>query len=69
MGVGIRAEITKNLNAGLEIVYRKTFTDNLDDVSGRFVSKDLLITENGMTAWELSNRTDEVNDGSGNSKR
>jgi hypothetical protein len=36
-GAGIRWNITNRLAAGVEILFRKTSTDHLDDVSGTFI--------------------------------
>jgi hypothetical protein len=38
-GGGIRYRINRNFDASLEIGWRKTFTDYLDDVGGRYASK------------------------------
>lgn len=37
MGIGVRYDIGKSLGIGLEFVTRYTFTDYLDDVSGKYV--------------------------------
>jgi hypothetical protein len=39
MSVGYRWDIGKHLNIGVEYVYRKTFTDYLDGVSGKYIDK------------------------------
>jgi hypothetical protein len=38
VGLGIRLKVTPNINLSVEGGYRKTFTDYLDDVSGRYVA-------------------------------
>ena len=54
-GGGVRYRINRNFDASLEIGWRKTFTDYLDDVSGTYVDKTKLISEdakyfgNGIT--------------------
>lgn len=37
MGAGIKFAVHSNLNIGLEIGFRKTFTDYMDDVSGTYM--------------------------------
>ena len=41
-GGGIRYRINRNFDASLEIGWRKTFTDHLDDVGGKFAGQDNL---------------------------
>ena len=41
MGVGIKYYISENVNVSFEIVYRKTFTDYLDDVSTNYIDPTL----------------------------
>ena len=43
-GGGIRYRINRNFDASLEIGWRKTFTDYLDDVGGKYADKSLLTT-------------------------
>ena len=40
LGAGVRYRLTQNLNLGVEIGYRYTFTDYLDDVSGTYAKSD-----------------------------
>jgi len=42
-GGGIRYRINRNFDASLEIGWRKTFTDYIDDVGGKFASTDALV--------------------------
>ncbi len=58
-GGGIKFAVTDRINLGLELGFRKTFTDYLDDVSGAYVNYSLLSTNNGKLAADLSNRTGE----------
>ena len=37
LGIGYRWDIGKHLNLGFEYMYRKTFTDYLDGVSGKYI--------------------------------
>lgn len=59
-GGGIKYVLTDNIRIALEIGIRKTFTDYLDDVSGTYPDKDVLGTERGPKAVELSYRGGEV---------
>lgn len=43
-GAGIRYRINRNFDASLEIGWRKTFTDYLDDVGGKYAPKSALTT-------------------------
>ncbi|MEZ5014433.1 MAG: DUF6089 family protein [Chitinophagales bacterium] len=63
MGLGFKGSLSKDWNLGIEMGYRKTLTDYLDDVSTTYVSKEILLEEKGDIAWQLSNRTDEMNGG------
>lgn len=44
-GGGVRYRINRNFDAALEIGWRKTFTDYLDDVSGNYAPAGSLITD------------------------
>ncbi len=57
LGIGVKMNLRKGLAISLEYGIRKTFTDYLDDVSGNYVNRDVLRTENGPLAAELSNRS------------
>lgn len=63
IGFGLKGSINKYWNVGLEIGYRKTTTDYLDDVSTTYIAKEFLLADNGDISWQLSNRTDEMNGG------
>ena len=43
-GGGIRYRINRNFDASLEIGWRKTFTDYLDDVGGKYAASSSLVT-------------------------
>jgi hypothetical protein len=62
-GVGIKYNFASNFNIGLELGYRNTFTDYLDDVSKSYVDQNVLATTNGQLASDLSDRSGEVNNG------
>lgn len=58
-GAGVKFAISERLNIGVEVGFRKTFTDYLDDVSGNYVNYNELLRGNGSLAAELGNRTGE----------
>ncbi len=57
-GGGIKYWMRKGWNFYVEIAYRKTFTDYIDDVSSTFT--DTYLLGDGTIAAELSDRSDEV---------
>jgi hypothetical protein len=58
LGGGIRLALTERFAVGLDLGYRITFTDYIDDVSTVYVApRDL--TANGTLAVALSNRSEE----------
>jgi hypothetical protein len=59
MGVGLKYKVASALDIGLEICPTKTFTDYLDDVSGRFPDKDQLRKEQGDMAVYLSDPSND----------
>ncbi|MFH1005570.1 MAG: DUF6089 family protein [Bacteroidota bacterium] len=56
-GVGIKFNAARRVGISLEWGLRKTFTDYLDDVSGRYVDPVLLSSERGPVAAVLSDRS------------
>lgn len=60
MGGGVTFALNENIRVGLEIGARKTFTNYLDDVGGRYVDESLLLAERGPKAVELAFRTGEI---------
>lgn len=54
MGVGLRKAFSKQLSAGLELQYTKTFTDYIDDVSGVYYDNDALAAARGDLAAFLA---------------
>jgi len=64
MGIGALYVINEDIRVGLELGYRKLFTDYLDDVSGEYVDESALFSARGQTAVDLAYRGDEV--GAGN---
>lgn len=63
LGIGFKTSVSKQWNIGIEMGWRKTFTDYLDDVSTTYVAEEILVEENGLMSWELSNRMDETEAG------
>ncbi len=53
-GVGFKIRVSKNLDAGAELGFRKTFTDYLDDVSTFYPDKTELYNAQGPLALYLS---------------
>ena len=62
-GAGVKLSLSDKINVGLEIGFRKLFTDYLDDVSSVYVDRNLLLTNRGAKAVELAYRGDEIKDG------
>lgn len=61
LGGGFKYSITKGLSVGLEIGYRATFTDYLDDVSSIYIDQDVLESgQNGLLSASLADRSGEV---------
>ncbi|MFL5754446.1 MAG: DUF6089 family protein [Bacteroidia bacterium] len=56
-GFGFKLDLAKNVGLGFEWGPRKTFTDYLDDVSGKYVNPLKLAAEKGVTAGILSDRS------------
>jgi opacity protein-like surface antigen len=59
-GGGLQYALTRNWNLGLELGFRKTFTDYLDDVSTVYVDEAILAAENGALAVALNDRSGEL---------
>lgn len=56
-GVGFKLSVARSMGLGFEWGPRKTFTDYIDDVSGKYVDPLKLAAEKGVTAAIMSNRT------------
>lgn len=63
IGVGVKLNLSENINAGLEVGLRKLFTDYLDDVSTTYVDESLLLANRGAKAVELAYRGNELKNG------
>jgi len=62
-GAGVKFSLSENINVGIEIGFRKLFTDYLDDVSTTYVDENVLLAKMGPKAVELAYRGDELKDG------
>lgn len=63
-GGGIKFVITDNLRVGVEIGFRKLFTDYLDDVSKNYIDPADLLAAKGQLAVDMSYRGNELPGGS-----
>jgi hypothetical protein len=63
-GGGIECMLGKHFRLDVEAMFRKSFTDHLDDVSTQYPDAQLLLRERGAKAVELSYRGDDVPGGS-----
>lgn len=63
LGIGATYVITEDIRVGLELGYRKLFTDYLDDVSSEYADQGALLAAKGQTAVDLAYRGDEVGQG------
>jgi len=63
LGIGATYAISEDIRVGLELGYRKLFTDYLDDVSTTYADQGALLAAKGQTAVDLAYRGDEVGAG------
>ena len=61
VGFGVDYSLNEDMRIGLEMGYRKLFTDYLDDVSTTYADHDALLHAKGQQAVDLAWRGDEVN--------
>ncbi|MBK9736274.1 MAG: outer membrane beta-barrel protein [Saprospiraceae bacterium] len=59
VGGGAKIMISESVNISAEIILRRTFTDYLDDLSGKYVNYEELKVINGTLAANLGNRMNE----------
>ncbi|UOQ55662.1 DUF6089 family protein [Hymenobacter cellulosivorans] len=59
-GGGVRYKVNKSFDIGLEIGWRKTFTDYLDDVSGTYVNPSTLGSAEARYFGGAITRTDDI---------
>lgn len=61
LGVGVKYFISERINFSMEVLYRKTFTDYIDDVSKKYIDqKDFakyMSSDNAALATQLSDKT------------
>ncbi len=62
-GAGVKLSLSDDVNVGIELGYRKLFTDYIDDVSSNYVDQALLIANRGTKAAELAYRGNELKNG------
>lgn len=60
LGIGADYSLNEDMRIGIELGYRKIFTDYLDDVSGVYVDQASLFNARGQTAVNLAWRGDEI---------
>jgi hypothetical protein len=56
LGLGAMYAVSEDIRVGLELGYRKLFTDYLDDVSTQYVDRTTLLNARGQTAVDLAYR-------------
>lgn len=59
LGIGAEYSLNEDMRLGVEIGYRKLFTDYLDDVSKDYVDEGALLAARGQIAVDLAWRADE----------
>lgn len=62
-GGGVKFSLSENINVGIEVGFRKLFTDYLDDVSTTYVDENVLRAKMGAKAVELAYRGNELKNG------
>jgi hypothetical protein len=62
-GAGVKFSLSENINVGIEIGYRKLFTDYLDDVSTTYVDENTLLARMGHRAVQFAYRGGELKNG------
>ncbi|MEP7278355.1 MAG: DUF6089 family protein [Bacteroidota bacterium] len=66
LGVGIKYWLNENLSLGVEVIYRKTFTDYIDDVSTTYVGSAFYDTHLSAPQAAIAKRlADKSNNGAG----
>lgn len=63
LGLGALYAVNEDIRVGLELGYRKTFTDYIDDVGGSYYDEAALLAGRGPVAVDLAYRGDEVGSG------
>lgn len=60
LGFGIKVKSGRHMLVGVEVGFRKTWTDYLDDVKGEYPDYDVMLEEKGLLAASLSHRYKEI---------
>jgi hypothetical protein len=60
IGFGMKIKSSKRMLVGIEVGFRKTWTDFLDDVTGEYPDYDLMLREKGELAALMSHRYKEL---------
>jgi opacity protein-like surface antigen len=60
LGAGLEFKLNDHFSVELEVAYRKTFTDYIDDVSTVYINPTFLLAERGPRAVELAYRGGEL---------
>lgn len=55
LGIGMRFGINRTWRVGLEFTYVKTFSDYIDDVSGNYYDRDVILAQYGEQSYYLAN--------------
>ena len=63
LGGGVKIAMSDNFTIGVEVGFRKLFTDYIDDLSMSYADQNQLLANNGPKAVELAFRGDELNKG------
>ena len=58
-GGGVKFKLADNITGFVDLTWRRTFTDYLDDVSTSYADPEILLAEGGELTLALSNRTGE----------
>lgn len=66
MGIGIKYFISEDVNLGIEMINRKTFTDYLDDVSTTYIDNNLFYKNMPLNTAVLADRMHDKTAGSQN---
>ena len=60
LGVGLKVQVSSRINLGVELGYRKLFTDYLDDVSLTYVERQIIRNAVSDDAANLADRSYEI---------
>ena len=60
LGGGLKYSMGPYVTTGIEVVFRKLFTDYLDDLSKSYIDRDILLNRSGPTAVALAFRANEL---------